>query len=123
MSSKIFGSSGRRSNPLGVIGIITGLAGALGSGVLWVYRLNPDSTILGKYSADFAHGGALAGQVAMLAAILGVMALLGSIMSSTGGEGAGGYFIGLVLGLVALSYPVLTWLNVVGRSIQPTVLE
>ena len=119
----IFGSSGRRSNPLGVIGIITGLGGALASGVLWVYRLNPDSTILGKYSAEFALGGTLADQVALLAAILGVMAIIGSVMSTTGGEGAGGYFLGLVLGLVALSYPVLTWLNVVGRSIQPGVLE
>jgi hypothetical protein len=119
----IFSSSGRHSNPLGVIAIITGLAGALGSGVLWVYRLNPDSTILGKYSAEISLGGALADQIALLAAILGVMAIIGSIMSTTGGEGAGGYFIGLVLGLVALSYPVLTWLNVVGRAIQPGVLE
>jgi hypothetical protein len=123
MSSKLFGSSGRRSNPIGVISIITGLAGALASGVLWVYRLNPDSTILGKYSAQLSAGGVLVDQIAMLAAILGVMAVIGSVMSSTGGEGAGGYFIGLVLGLVALSYPVLTWLNVVGRSIQPGVLE
>ena len=119
----IFSSSGRHSNPIGVIAIITGLGGALGSGVLWVYRLNPDSTILGKYSAEISLGGALADQVALLAAILGLMAIIGSVMSTTGGEGAGGYFIGLVLGLVALSYPVLTWLNVVGRSIQPGVLE
>src|SRR5688572_10246081 len=111
MSSKIFGSSGRRSNPIGVISILTGLIGALASGVLWVYRLNPDSTILGQYSAQLGHGGGLTGQIAMLAAILGLMAVIGSVMSSTGGEGAGGYFIGLVLGLVALSYPVLTWLN------------
>lgn len=123
MSSKIFGSSGRRSNPLGVIAIITGLGGALGSGVLWVYRLNPDSTILGKYSAELGHGGVLAGQIAMLAAILGLMAVIGSVMSTTGGEGAGGYFLGLVLGLVALSYPVLTWLNVVSGSMRPGFLE
>jgi hypothetical protein len=123
MSSKIFGSSGRRSNPIGVISILTGLIGALASGVLWIYRLNPDSTILGKYAAQLGHGGALTGQIAMLAAILGLMAVIGSITSSTGGEGAGGYFIGLVLGLVALSYPVLTWLNIVGGSLRPGLLE
>jgi len=123
MSSKIFGSSGRRSNPIGVISILTGLIGALASGVLWVYRLNPESTILGKYSAQLSYGGVLAGQIAMLAAILGLMAVIGSVMSSTGGEGAGGYFIGLVLGLVALSYPVLTWLNVVSGSFRPGLLE
>jgi hypothetical protein len=123
MSSKIFGSSGRRSNPIGVISIFTGLIGALASGVLWVYRLNPDSTILGKYAAQLGPGGALTGQIAMLAAILGVMAIIGSVVSSTGGEGAGGYFIGLVLGLVALSYPVLSWLNVISGSVRPGFLD
>jgi hypothetical protein len=123
MSSKIFRSSGRRSNPIGVISIITGLAGALASAVLWIYQLNPDSTILGKYAAQLGHGSVLTGQLAMLAAILGVMALIGSVMSSTGGEGAGGYFMGLVLGLVALSYPVLSWLNVVSGSFRPGLLE
>ena len=123
MSSKIFRSSGRRSNPIGVISIITGLAGAAASAVLWIYQLNPESTILGKYAAQLGHGSVLTGQLAMLAAILGVMALIGSVMSSTGGEGAGGYFIGLVLGLVALSYPVLSWLNVVSGSMRPSLLE
>jgi hypothetical protein len=123
MTAKVFGSSGSRSNPIGVISILTGVGGALASGVLWVYHLNPDSTILGKYSVELAHGGMLAEQLATLAAVLGLMAVIGSMMSSTGGDGAGGYFIGLVLGLVALSYPVLTWLNVVSGSIRPTILE
>jgi hypothetical protein len=123
MSSKIFGSSGRRSNPLGVVSIFTGLAGALASAVLWIYQINPGSTILGKYAVELGHGGALSGQLATLAAILGLMAVLGSMMSSTGGEGSGGYFIGLILGLVALSYPVLSWLNVVSGSFQPGILE
>jgi hypothetical protein len=123
MSSKIFGSSGRRSNPIGVIAIITGLAGALASGVLWIYRIHPESTILGRYAAELGHGGALTGQLAMLAAILGLMAVIGSMMATTSGEGAGGYFIGLVLGLVALSYPVLTWLGVVSGSLKPGLLK
>jgi hypothetical protein len=123
MASKVFGSSGRRSNPIGWISIITGIGGALTSGVLWVYQLNPDSTILGKYSVEVAQGGLLAEQLATLAAVLGLMAVIGSMMSTTGGEGASGYFIGLVLGLVALSYPVLSWLNVVSGSLQPTILE
>jgi hypothetical protein len=123
MSSKIFGSSGRRSNPIGVISILTGLAGALASAVLWIYRLNPETTILGRYGAELGHGSVLTGQLAMLAAILGLMAVIGSVVSSTGGEGASGYFIGLVLGLVALSYPVLSWLNVISGSVRPGFLE
>ena len=46
------------------------------------------------------------------------MAVITSMMSSSGGEGGGGYFIGLVLGLFALSYPVLTWLNIVSGPAQ-----
>lgn len=121
--AKVFGSLGRRSNPIGVLSILTGLGGALTSGVLWIYEVHPESTILGKYSVELAHGGLLAQQLATLAVVLGVMAVLGSIMSSTGGDGAGGYFIGLVLGLVALSYPVLSWLHVVSGSIRPGVFD
>ena len=40
------------------------------------------------------------------------------MMSSSGGEGGGGYFLGLVLGLFALSYPVLTWLNIVSGPLK-----
>jgi hypothetical protein len=123
MSSKVFGSSGRRSNPIGVISILTGLAGALTGAVLWIYKIEPGSQILGKYSVELAAGGMLSEQLATLAAVLGLMAVIGSMMSSTGGEGGGGYFIGLVLGLVALSYPLLTWLNVVSGSLQPGFLD
>ena len=51
------------------------------------------------------------------------MAVLSSIMTSTGGEGGGGYFIGLSLGLVGLSYPLLTWLNILSGPLQPGFLE
>jgi hypothetical protein len=121
--AKLFGSSGSHANPIGVMAIVTGLAGGLASAVLWVYRLNPDSTILGKYSAQMAHGGILVGQLSTLAALLGLMAIIGAVMSTSGGQGAGGYFIGFVLGLFALSYPVLTWLNVVSGNFEPGFLR
>jgi hypothetical protein len=120
--SKVFGSSGKRSNPAGVIAIFVGTAGAAGSAVLWIYRLHPESTLLGSYSTDLASGGTLSRQLVILAAVLGVMAILASIAASTGGSG-GSYFVGLVLGLVALSYPVLTWLNIVSSPLRSTVLN
>ena len=120
---KVFGSSGHRSNPAGVIGLVAGLGGALAAGVLWVYKLNPDSTIMGKYSAEIAHGGVLAGQLSVLAAVLGVMAIIGAMLASTGGEGASAYFIGLVLGIAALTYPILTWLHVVSGNFEPGFLQ
>ena len=119
----VFGSSGRHANPMGIVSIVTGLAGALASAVLWIYRIEPDSQILGQYSAQVAYGGQLAEQLTALAAVLGLMAVLSSIMTSTGGEGGGGYFIGLILGLVGLSYPLLTWLNILSGPLQPGFLD
>ena len=119
----VFGSSGRHSNPMGVVSIVTGLAGALASAVLWIYRIQPNSQILGKYASEVAHGGPLAEQLGALAAVLGVMAVLSSIMTSSSGEGGGGYFIGLILGLVALSYPLLTWLNIISGPLKPGFLK
>ena len=43
----VFGSSGRRSNPLGVLAVITGLGAALASFVLWIYQVAPDSQLPG----------------------------------------------------------------------------
>ena len=119
----VFGSSGRHANPMGIVSIVTGLAGALASAVLWIYRIEPDSQILGKYSSQVAYGGQLAEQLAALAAVLGLMAVLSSIMTSSSGEGGGGYFIGLILGLVGLSYPLLTWLDILSGPLRPGVLE
>jgi hypothetical protein len=50
------------------------------------------------------------------------MAVLSSIMTSSSGEGGGSYFIGLVLGLAGLSYPVLSWLNVLSGPLRPDIL-
>ena len=112
----VFRSSGRRTNPLGAISVVTGLVSALASAILWIYRIQPDSKILGQYSAE------LADQLVALAAILGVMAVLSSIMTSSSGEGGGSYFMGLVFGLVGLSYPLLDWLNVMSEPLRPSIL-
>jgi hypothetical protein len=119
----IFGSSGRHSNPIGVISVITGIGGALTSAVLWIYEIEPGSQILGSYSSEVASGGLLAEQLVAMAAILGLMAVIGSMMTSSSGEGGGGYFIGLVLGLFALSYPVLTWLDIVSGPLRGGFLD
>jgi hypothetical protein len=118
----VFGSSGRRSNPLGVVSVVSGLAASLASGILWIYLVAPDSHILGKYSAEVAAGGQLAEQLTALAAVLGLMAVLSSITTSSSGEGGGSYFMGLVFGLAGLSYPLLTWLNIVSGPLRPHIL-
>lgn len=118
----VFGSSGKRSNPLGVVSVVSGLAAALASAVLWIYRVQPGSQILGRYSSEVAAGGQLAEQLVALAAVLGLMAVLASIMTSSSGEGGGSYFMGLVLGLAGLSYPLLTWLDIMSGPLRPHIL-
>ena len=118
----VFGSSGRHTNPLGAVSVVAGLAAALASAVLWIYRVQPESRILGQYSAEVAAGGQLADQLVALAAVLGLMAVLSSIMTSSSGEGGGSYFMGLILGLVGLSYPLLDWLNILSGPLRPSIL-
>jgi len=118
----VFRSSGRRTNPLGAISVVTGIAAALASAVLWIYRVAPESRLLGQYSQEVASGGQLAQQLTALAAVLGLMAILSSIMTSSSGEGGGSYFMGFVFGLAGLSYPLLTWLDIVSGPLRPQIL-
>jgi hypothetical protein len=118
----VFKSSGKRSNPLGVVSIVSGLIAALTSAVLWIYHVAPGSQIMGSYSAEIAAGGQLAEQLTALAAVLGLMAVLASVATSSSGEGGGSYFMGLVLGLAGLSYPLLTWLDIVSGPLRPDIL-
>jgi hypothetical protein len=113
----IFGSSGRTANPVGSLGIVIGLAGALLSGALWLVHFQPETAVLGHYGAQIATGGALADQIRLLATMLGVMAVLFGIIGGLGGRGSGSTVASLVFGIAALSYPVLTGLNVVQRYV------
>jgi hypothetical protein len=118
----IYESSGRSySDPLSAVALITGLAGAVLSGALWLVRFQPQTQLLGSYGAQLAEGGPFAGQVAILAAVFGAMALLLGILSSAGGRGRFTTSLSIVLGLVAISYPVLTALNVVTSPLRSHV--
>jgi hypothetical protein len=118
----IYESSGRSyADPLSGVALITGLAGAVLSGALWLVRFQPQTQLLGSYGAKLAESGPFADQVAMLAAVLGAMALILGIVSSTGGRGRLSTSLAMVLGLLAISYPVLTALNVVTSPLRSHV--
>lgn len=118
----IFESSGKTSNPLGGTGVLVGLLGAGCSVVLWIYRFQPDSTLLGKYAPQMAVGGPLADQLRLLAAFLGVMAVIAGIVGGMGGRGSATTIGSLLLGIASLTYPVLTYLNLVTRFV-PTPIK
>jgi hypothetical protein len=113
----IFGSSGKTSNPLGVVGAVVGAIGAGFSVLLWLYRFNPDSTILGSYSAQMVHGGQLADQLGTLAIVFGGIAVVLGIIGGLGGRGAASTILSIILGIVALSYPVLNALHLIERHV------
>jgi hypothetical protein len=117
----LFGSSGRVSNPLANLGVLLGVAGALCSAVLWLYHYQPDSTLLGSYSGRVATGGELHDEVVVLAAVCGAAAVAIGIVTSMGGRGSALSVFSVVMGVVALSYPVLTWLDVVKRLVPNPV--
>ena len=113
----MFSSSGKTSNPLGVVGAVVGAIGAGFSILLWLYHFNPDSTILGSYSAQMSHGGQLASQLGTLAIVFGALAVLLGIVGGLGGRGAASTVLSIILGIVALSYPVLNGLHLIERHV------
>lgn len=122
MSSRLFGGSGRRANPVAIVSVLAGVAGAVLTAVLWIHRLDPDSRFLGRFSVELTGAGVLSDQLVALAAVLGLVAVITSLMSSIGGEG-GRYLLGLVLGLAALTFPVVNGLDVFSGPLTPSVLD
>jgi hypothetical protein len=111
----IFGSSGKTANPLGTIGVIVGLIGATFSVLLWIYRFQPTSTLLGSYSAQMGPGGVMTSQLGTLALVFGLIAVIVGIAGGLGGRSTGSTVASILLGIVALSYPVLNSLHLIER--------
>ncbi len=109
----IYGSSGHAANPLGTVGLLTGAIAAAFSVMLWFHYFQPEATILGTYSPQLAPGGALVDQIKLLATLFGLMALLTGIGGGLGGKGGAGTVGPLLLGVIGLSYPVLTALSLI----------
>ena len=113
--SGIYGSSGKTANPAGTIGVLVGVIGAAFSAILWFYHFNPTSTLLGSYSAELAAGGQLADQLRLLALVLGGIAVVLGIVAGLGGRGGSTGVIAILMGIVALSYPILSGVNMISR--------
>ena len=113
--SGIYGSSGKTANPAGTIGVLAGVIGAAFSVILWYYHYNPTATVLGSYSMEVGGGGPLADQLRLLAIIFGAIAIVLGIVAGLGGRGGSSGIIAILLGIVAVSYPILTAANVITR--------
>jgi hypothetical protein len=119
MSDRIYGSSGSRTNPLTVVAVLVGLAGAACSALLWLRRISPDSNFLGSITSHLATNSSLSDRLEIVALAAGIVAILIGLVSVIGGSKAGaGVVLAVVLGVASLSYPVLVSLNIVGKAIN-----
>jgi hypothetical protein len=75
------GTIARPTNSLGVVAVLSGLTGALLTGMLWLYQQRPNSPLLGQYGYEIAHGGPLRDDLALLAGLLGAVAILAAVLS------------------------------------------
>jgi hypothetical protein len=119
--SGIYGSSGKAANPLGTIGVIVGVIGATFSVLLWIYRFQPETQLLGKYSVQMGPNGVMASQLGTLALVFGLIAVVVGIAGGLGGRSSGSTVAAILLGIVALSYPVLNSLHLVERYVPNPV--
>lgn len=113
----IYQSSGRSTNPLGFFSVLIGIFGAGASLVLWAYQYDPHGAFVHSISSKLGPGFALGDGLVLTALICGVFTVALAIVGAVGGSVRGSAVISVVLGVVALSYPVLTKLDVITRPL------
>lgn len=104
-------SSVRPRNSLGTLAVLCAIAGTLSTGILYQ---RPDSPLLGRYGFEIGYGGPLREDLILLSALLGAVAILTALLSSIGGRTKPSAAGSVLLGAVALTFPVLVWLEVIG---------
>ena len=113
----IYQSSGRAANPLGVVSVLVGAVGAVASVVLWAYQYDPNGAIVRSIATRLGPGFALGDGLRTTALVCGAASVAMAIAGSLGGRLRGSAVIAIVLGVVALSYPILSKLDIVTRPL------
>jgi len=113
----IYQSSGRAANPLGVVSVLVGAIGAFAAVVLWAYQYDPHGAIVRSVSSRLGPGFALGDGLMTTALVCGAASVAMAIAGSLGGRLRGSAVVAIVLGVIALSYPVLTKLDIVTRPL------
>jgi hypothetical protein len=89
--------------------------------VLWIYRFQPNSGLLGSYSVQMGPGGIMTSQLGTLALVFGLIAVVVGIAGGLGGRSTGTTVAAILLGIVALSYPILNSLHMIERYVPNPV--
>jgi hypothetical protein len=94
-----------------------GLIGAACSAVLWAYQYDPGGPLVRSVASRLGPGLGLGDGLVLFAAICGLFAVVLAIAGSAGGRTRGASVVAIVLGVLALSYPILIWLRVFTRPL------
>lgn len=111
----IYHSSGHTRNPLGIVSVLVGAVGVGASVVLWAYQVDPAGPLVRSIASRLEAGVGLGDGLVLVAAICGAFAVVMAIAGSVGGSMRGSSVVAIVLGVLALSYPVLSWTRVFTR--------
>jgi hypothetical protein len=106
-----------RGSILGTVAFLCGVAGTVTTAVLWLYQRRPHSPVLGRYGHEIANGGPLREDLILLAVLFGTVAIVGAILTSMGGTANASAIASMCLGAVALTYPVMSWLDLVSAPL------
>jgi hypothetical protein len=112
------GRAARPQNTLGVVAVVCGVVGASITGLLWLYQLRPTSPLLGDYGYEIAYGGQLREDLILLAGLLGAVAVAAAVLSSVGGRAKPSAMAAMLLGAIALTLPVMTWLDLTSPPLR-----
>lgn len=110
-------TTSHRGNLLDVVAFLCGVGGAVTTAVLWLYQSRPHSPVLGRYGLEIANGDPLRDDLMLLAVLFGTIAVVGAILSSMGGPAKASALAAMCLGAFALTYPVMTWLDLVSAPL------
>jgi hypothetical protein len=113
----IYQSSGRTRNPLAALSVCVGAVGATASAVLWAYQFDPNGPLVRSIAERLGPGLGTGDALVLFAAIFGGMALIFGIATSMGGSGRSSSILAIVLGVFAVSYPILSWFQVFTRPL------
>jgi hypothetical protein len=113
----IYQSSGRTRNPLGAIAVMVGIVGAGASIILWAYQYDPTGVLVRSVASKLGPGLVLGDTLVLFAAVFGTIAVVSAVALSVGGSTRGTSVLAIVLGVIALSYPVLQWFKVFSRPL------
>jgi hypothetical protein len=113
----IYQSSGHTRNPLGAVSLLVGIVGAFASAILWAYQYDPDGPLVRSVASRLGPGLASGDALVLFAAVFGAFAVMSAIAVSVGGSTKASSVVAIVLGVFALSYPVLSWFKVFTRPL------